>query len=118
MRLTSSLSTSCRCSQGKAFPSLHHGIVRCRSDSYLCTNFQTALFNFITTYSIRESEASQTPVRKSHFRSALCVEWREQASLTISAVSSRFGAYFTGHSEKSAISLSLNKCRSNQRLAS
>ena len=57
---------------GEAFPSLHRGIVRCRSGCYLCNDFRTALFNFITTCSNRESEANQTP-RRSRFHHKLLV---------------------------------------------
>ena len=46
-----------------------------------------------------------------------CDYCRKIASLTMSAVSSTFRAHSNMHSEKSAISLSLKGCLSNQRLA-
>ena len=55
-----------------------------------------------------------------HFLSVSSLEHhncREQASLTMSAVSSTFCAHFSEHSEKSAISLSLMVCLFQPRLA-
>src|ERR1035437_7156725 len=40
--------------------------------------------------------------------------WRNIASLTMSAVSSTFRAHYSMHAEQCAISLSLNLCQSNQ----
>jgi hypothetical protein len=46
-------------------------------------------------------------VSKASENAAVSYDWRNIASLTMSAVSSTFRAHFSEHSEKSAISLSL-----------
>src|SRR5262245_17706245 len=83
-RLMSSSSPSCRRSSGKAYPSLHRGVVKCRFASKLWNDFPTALCKFIMRFSKRESEASQRLTGRTFARAALRDDAEEQQCLVVS----------------------------------